>query len=376
MLLIFILTAGLRYRLGTDTITYEREYSDFPTLSGFTTFNFETTRYGRGYLFLNAIARSISDNFVVMQILHATLINCIIFWFFYKNCKNIFLCALLYGIFAYFDYNFEIMRESCAICCFLVGWKYFVKGQWHKYYICATIAVLFHVSALIIWILPLCYLPIFRSIFRINRWFLITIIIVFVVSAIIAIKFFDLIRLVELAEAQSYADTYENSRLSESLSFNLSESIFYTFRYLLYPLFAIFLIAKKHTNNNAIEDKYKSPKYVDKLQYMVCWYIYLSIATLFIHLFLRFNNYFIPFAILAGADVCFSKIKIKKSIYNLSFGLWSILLFSWLFFPIYSYGNKDTQTGIIRIRRYYPYESVLNPKKNNERENLYTYYNK
>ncbi len=372
ILIAFVLTAGLRYRLGTDTITYDREFPELPSLSEFFYFDFDKTRYGKGYLFFNAIARSISDNFVVMQIVQSTFINIVIFYFFYKNTKNIFTCVLLYSVLAYFDFNFEIIRESCAVAVFLIGWKYFKTNQWVKYYLLVVLAILFHPSALVTAIVPLFYLPIFRPFFTFGKKFVIVFIIVFVISTYLSVKFYDLIRLIQILDTQSYADSYENSKLGGSLRLGLSEYLFYFLRYMAYPILGIYAIA----NKRFIRNSYEGHNTGVKLEYMTCWYVYIAIVTLFINLFLRFNNYFILFVVVTVADVAFSKIRTKKTILKLSFGIWALVLCPYFILPVYAYFNRDPQTQIVRFRRYYPYESVLNPVTDKEREEVFIYYNK
>lgn len=369
--IIFVIVAGLRYRLGIDSTRYDYKFSASPSLMELFSYNYGETRYAPCYIFLNAIARSCSDSFVMMQFLHAIFINSFIFYFFYKNTKHVFFSLFLYFILIYFNYNFEVLRESCAIAIFLFSWKYFKSNDWIKYYICCIIAILFHPSALFLLIFPIFYIPVFRKFFCMGWTFGITVIIVFIISGIVSVKFFDLIRLINIASVDNYAEMYENSSLAESKNLNLIGKATFFIKNLLYPFVAIILLKGSHRFGIRMEIK-SDEKY--KLEYFLCWFVYISIATVFIKLFYRFNNYLIPFWIIILADVVFSKIHFKRNKHIvLSFGLWWMVLLPYIAINLYGYFSEDTGSNIPLIKRYYPYSSVLNPEKDPKREELYRY---
>ncbi|MDE6005949.1 MAG: EpsG family protein [Muribaculaceae bacterium] len=368
--IVFILISGLRYRLGVDSTRYDYQFINTPSLTELWSFNYDETRFAPGYLLFNSIARSLSDSFVMMQILHAIFINILIFRFFFKNTPHIFVSVLLYFLLLYFNYNFEILRESCAIVIFLYAWKYFKTNEWVKYYICCIFAILFHPSALFLLILPLFYLPIFRVFFKMGLTFWITAGGVFVLSSIIAVKFFDVIQMANIASLEDYAISYENSDLAESKNLNMLGMITFFLRVLLYPIIAIALL--------------KGSKYIgvrlnlgnatkEKLEYLLCWFVYISIISLYIKLFYRFNNYLYPFWILILSDILFSKIRYIQSIKRFSFGIWMVCLLPYLSLSLYGYFSDDMGSGIKLIKRYYPYSSVLNPTKDEKREQLFRY---
>lgn len=370
--IIYILVAGLRYRLGIDTIEYESEYPYMYDLELYLSYNFEQERYGRGFLLLASIAKTISHEFVALQLLHAVFITSIIFWFFYKYSNHPFLSILLYSIICYFPLTFEVMRESCAVCMLLIGWKYFLNDKWIKYYLCAIVAILFHISGSIMLILPIFYLPMFRFLFKMGTGFIITIIIVFVISFVLSVKFFDLIRLVEIADIDSYASIYENSKYAESTLPSVIGIIAFFVKNLFYPVMAINILNNKHViKDSVLIDK----NYINKLEYMFCWSVYIAIMTLFIKIFYRFNNYFYLFAILAIADASFKQFRYShnKRI-KLSFGIWMLFIVPYLSISLSGMFSEDGESGKWLIRRYYPYESVLNPIRDKDRESLYSFY--
>ena len=288
--IIFILIAGLRYRLGIDTIAYEYMYSSFPSLNSFFEFDFDSLRYGRGFLFIVALCKSISCDYILFQIVHAIIINSISFYFFYKYSKNIFFSILLYFFICFFPYNFEVLRESCAVVILLFGWKYFLSNSWIKYYSLSIIAYLFHPSGIIMFILPIFYLPIFKPFFTIGKYQIgISIILFFILGSL---NIFEFMKIFEVDTLQKYADLYEQSDYAESLKLNILGIIDVGIRYFIYPILAVIVVR----SNSLKRNKQESDKnFLKKVEYMVCWYIYIAVLSLAIRIFYRFNNYFAPF---------------------------------------------------------------------------------
>ncbi len=371
ILFLYIITAGLRYRLGTDTITYEREYIYLPSISDLTSFDYSMSRYGYGYLFFNSISRSISDSFVVMQFIHAICINCILFYFFYKHTSNFFLSVSLYFIMFYFNFNFEVLRESCAVCIFLLSLKYYIKDRWLKYYLICGIACLFHMSAIFTFFLPMIKLPILNKLFQFNKYFIISSVIVLSLSYYLSIKFFDIIRLFTLIDTGYYVESYSDSRLSESVRLPLSTLLFHISCYCIFPLLSLW-VQSRSVNN---EQKNNTLAYINIFSLMTCLYVYIAISSLYLPLLHRFNNYLLPVVVVLMSKSAFVLFKKSNHCVKLSFSVWCLIIFPFYFLTIYPYLNKDN-LGIVKIRRYYPYESVLNPTIDVERERIFTYYNK
>ncbi|MBD5338193.1 MAG: EpsG family protein [Bacteroides sp.] len=359
-----IAIAGLRYRIGNDSVSLEQKYYLQPDLyEYFTGFDFNDSRYGRGFLLLSAICKSISPSFVVLQFAHAIFITPIIFYFFYKNTKHIFLAALLYFLGCYTLFTFEIMRESCAVAVGCIAWQYFKTNKLFKYYFCAIIAILFHPSGSILLILPIFNLPIFKPFFRPGLWLWIGLFTFTIVAAYLSVKFFDLIRLIQISQVEDYANGYENSKFGGATTLSLNGTIFFFFRSFLYPALAIWILNSK---------KRKSSESVN-IEYLVCWFMYMTIASFFIDILSRFNNYFWPYVILAVSNVSFTQIKLKfnPNLRNLSFGLWMCILLPYMSLLAYGQCSKDNLTGIRFYHRYYPYNSIIFPERDEVRETLF-----
>ena len=100
-LIVFILIAGLRYRIGLDSVRYEIGYKFYPSIDELTAYDFINSSHQPLYFLLSATARSISDEFWVLQMLHSILVNVVIFRFFRLNTNNVFIAVIFYFIFLY-----------------------------------------------------------------------------------------------------------------------------------------------------------------------------------------------------------------------------------------------------------------------------------
>ena len=83
-LIVLILLAGLRYRVGGDTLMYMSVYNEWPAIDELKYFDFETALYNPLWYIYTSLPRSISDEFWVFQMIQAVIVNSVFFWFFKK----------------------------------------------------------------------------------------------------------------------------------------------------------------------------------------------------------------------------------------------------------------------------------------------------
>ncbi len=368
ILLILILVSGLRYRLGVDTLNYVEHYKYSPDLSNFFSTDFSQTRFGIGYLILSSICKSITNDFTLLQLIISTFVNTSILRFFYKNTPRVFSAILLYFCICYLYYNMEIIREAIAISMFLISWRYFVEHLWIKYYLCVLIAFLFHPSSLILVFLPLGFLPVFNRLFNLNWTTPVWIIIFYGVGIFLSIRFFDLLRLINLSQADTYADMYEMSDQSNSINLNILGIISFTTISILYPLVATWCINSGKVRNKFFSD----PKYASALYVIIFWSIYFAVFSQSIFILTRFSNYFTPFIVLVISDVLFDRILLSKLNLKLklSFPLWAILIFPYFLFSMANLFSQYHDTSYRTIQKYYPYSSVLTKEIDADREKM------
>ncbi|MBS1504558.1 MAG: EpsG family protein, partial [Bacteroidetes bacterium] len=109
MLIVLVCIAGLRYRVGGDTLSYIDEYDEIPYFSQLLKYNFIGSRWDPLWVVFSSICRSINPDFVFLQCIHALIVNTIIFRFIKRNTQYRFTGILLYYMFAYLYFNMEIL---------------------------------------------------------------------------------------------------------------------------------------------------------------------------------------------------------------------------------------------------------------------------
>lgn len=116
---ILSLVAGLRYHIGSDTANYIADFDEIPTLGNILVgLDFKDLSQPLWYLF-NAFCKTITDDFILVQLLHSFIVNICIGRFIYKLCKKPFLGLLAYVCCCWWNFNFEILRESMCIAIYL-----------------------------------------------------------------------------------------------------------------------------------------------------------------------------------------------------------------------------------------------------------------
>lgn len=158
--LTLVLMLGLRYRVGGDSLAYEEYYPSMPTFR-------EIFRYGLYsdnsmmtnqplWIILIAFCKSIGKEYYIFQLVHAFIINTMLFVYLKKySAKPFSVLLFLFITHFYFYFTVEIQREVLAIGVFLFNIKNLQNKKWIKFYLLAAVSFLFHISSLFIFFLPL-----------------------------------------------------------------------------------------------------------------------------------------------------------------------------------------------------------------------------
>lgn len=357
VLLTLILIPALRYRVGGDTISYMSEYENMPSLLNFNIYNnFVESRYQPLWVLFVAILKSISSSFVLLQIVHAIIVNTIIFFVLKKYCRFIFMAIFLYYIYAYFKFNFEILREALAICVIGLSFDSCIKKKWWKYYIYVTIAFLFHDSSMIMFFIPFLYgrkINIFNSM------------LIFGVGIIIFFNsylFFEYFRSLGLMSDDFLLRSY--IYIESNKGFTIQGVLFYISIHIIFPLIIYYI-----GNNNGVRtvfDNFLFP------------YIFIGVVASFIPGLYRFANYQILFSIIYITNF-FIQIRNRNSMNRIvSFNK---LLITGIILIVLTYrvalvqfrDTSDVYYGTRYYNLYYPYYTIFNPKEYAPREQLIFY---
>jgi hypothetical protein len=307
-------------------------------------FDFSETRYDPLWVVLSSISKTLIDDFAFFQIIHATIVNVIIFRFIKQNTVYRFTAVFLYFCGAYLYFNMEIMRESLAICVFLLGYPSFRDKKWFQFYLYAFVAFMLHSSAMILFLFPL---------FRYLKINLIGILIIlgffyfsFYFEAILKLGLF----------ATRITDKYNSY---SDIELNFFGLLYVFIFYCLIPILIMYFNKMLDGENNNFED---------------LTFAYFFLASIFLAMsgFGRFLNYVTPFVIIYLGDFI-NKVINDERLYRYRFTIVILLLFV-IAIPKIQYYFIDTSKiakGTHQYNLWVPYSSIFTEEEYDFRDPIY-----
>lgn len=356
-LIVLILLAGLRYRVGGDTLMYMSMYNEWPAFDELKYFDFETALYNPLWYVYTSIPRSISDEFWVFQMIQAFIVNSVFFWFFKKySPQYYFSVILLYYVGYYCYFNMEIMREILCICVLMLITPCLLNKKFIPYFIGCTIATYIHFSAIIMFFLPLLFL-----LFRKPSWKLLLLILGCV------IVFLNVVNLAALL-VSIFSINDKLAVLIEKYMDNQSNiagmiSQFITFL----PVLGIVYLREQ---NQDID-------YKDKFLPIVMGIVFaFSLAMGFVG-FARFVNYFIPFVLVVTVHTVYYylsnvKLKLRQVSSTILLATLSVLFFNYSYYYVRDMSDYYPDTKFCLI--FAPYHSIFDRQIEDEREKFIENY--
>lgn len=239
VLIIFILIAGLRWRLCVDTPNYIFQfYHEYPTLQDF---SWEEYSFGNDpfYVLINAAVKSLGGRFYVVQLIQATFVNTLIFNYIRRHSTYLFTSLLFYYILCYYGFSMEIMRASMSIVLSLYANDYFLEKKWIKGYLLLVIGCMFHAQTILLLALPLL------NFMRLNKIGIAILVASFFIGKMLQAGLTDYLLLFEGNEAVSDKMTsYAESDKYGTQGGNLNFLIVYIFPNIIYGLISLFYLKK------------------------------------------------------------------------------------------------------------------------------------
>lgn len=333
--ILFICLSGFRYYVGGDTFNYIYQHNFIPTLSELPHTNIGVTKFSPLWLLLSSTAKSITDSFILVQFIHAIIVNSVIFKFIKDNTRNIFTSILLYFIGYYFYFNFEILRESLAISMFILSLKYYNKNKWFYYYIYAFVAFLFHYSAIILFVIPLL-----KNVKIKYRYILIL---------FVAGVFLNKVLLNYLNSLSGNTIVSYYIELYKTYNYTFYGLISIALFYIVYPKFLIIL------NRNFLKINYKFYKLFNI-------YMLLGASSALFFIFFRFLNYFTPVLFLLLADMLHALYEREILIKRMRIIVVTFLLVAFIHCSKYFSDTSKYAAGSRWYSHWYPYYSIFNKK--------------
>lgn len=347
------LIAGLRYRVGGDTLGYMIHFNTYPNVVKIFTFNFKGAYYMPLWYVYNAIFKSLGDNFYVFQIVQALLVNLAFFRFFKRYSKHFFAVLLVYFVGYYLFYNTETLRSALCVALFLEAYPFLEKKKYHWYFLLSLIAVGFHISAAFLFIVPL-----FRFIKKENFIFcIVTGVVILLMACLINIK--SIIESVNIQATTGFR-YYLMSRLNSYANSMPQLSKYYLFDQLTIciPILGVMLIRHVFGYDN---DR--------RFGVAAMMMVIIQFGSLFHNVIGRFNDYLIPFMLVYMANTLLdNRDDIAKNKSGLTLAILTVISFFGVVTIKYCRNQNSLCEGSHIYDRYIPYRSIFNEQKHVKRE--------
>lgn len=351
MMFVFILTAGLRWRLGIDTTRYL--YAFYYIRPDLSSFSFSDYQIGSDplWVLLNAFVKSLRGRFFMVQLLQATIVNVLVFKYIKKHTEYIFTTVFFYAVTCYFPYNMEIMRGGISIVICLYANDFIMEKKWVKGAVLYVVALLFHAQTILILLTPLLFTV------KLDKKGILVLIGAFAVGTIADLLIGNYVYLLDNADIEEKALAYADSEeLGEG--FGLSSVLLNFLPNMLYPIAALFFIKKNDEDNPVLKLEPFLILYLAfllmKINFKIS-YRYVQYYTVYVNLF--YANFFV----LLVKDL---KLRIK-GIAQFRY-LVAVLIFVPFFVLRIHYYSKESVHS-----RYFPYASVIDRRIDQDRENLF-----
>lgn len=131
--------------IGTDTNSYIAIFNECPM----PLYDFGNSRYEVGYIWLNRILRSITDNYQILFIVSSFFVYYSFGRFIAKYSRNKWLSVYMFLCYGFYTTTFNLVRQGIAIGILLFAFDYIVSGRKLKFAILVLIAMMFHTTAIV-----------------------------------------------------------------------------------------------------------------------------------------------------------------------------------------------------------------------------------
>lgn len=341
---VLVLVVALRYRVGSDSLSYEDSYDSINGLEELRNYSFSTSTNGFLWYAFVAFCQSISKQWVVLQIIHSLIVNIAVFRFASKYCNMPFLAIFLYSIFYYLYFNTEILRASLGVAVFLLwGYEALLNNKWVRYFLFAFISANFHIECVALFFFPLAY---FLGKTKINEIKLIVILLgAIVLLNVLRLDSF-LFSFAEYSEALEYRANYYSVAILQNSNSIIARII---------KLLPIFLCLR------GIEFLDKDSNTTRLFRGLMIVYLVFSVLTIYHPAFFsRLIDSIRVIYIVVLAEIL-GALKKRRS---------SVLFVAFFIIVLFCGGYMQYREPLVNIK-YYPYHSVLNPVREPQREFLF-----
>ena len=349
---LFVLVAGLSYRIGIDSASYMDAFPQYPTFSNFSLLDLSNYRHEPLWVLLNILDRSTFNDFVFINLFCSISVNIFLFKLFKQECKYPFTAILLYFLLGWINVSFEMLRQTISTAFYLWGCLALLKGNRKSFILRSMPAVFFHTTGII-----LILVTIYFSFIKTNKSVIIISVVVFFIGLGLRNYLPDFVNTFNMFSedvGDKYVAYMEQTLYSRSNFFGMLETFVLN---VILPVSVIIYYQRIGAN-----------RFFTSLLL-----VYLFFASLIpaLGIFYRLTNSVQFFYYIGFANMLYGLIKSKRSsvvliaasvlmLYNINLSLGPLVMGR---YNAFEYKGKDI--------RYFPYSSVITKETLPQREARY-----
>ena len=201
-IIILILLAGLKYRVGSDALLYQDIYEQYPTISQLDVNYISDSRWGPVFIVWFSFCHTLFHDFIYYQFIHA-VIMLVSVYFLLKRYTRLFMPAILmFSVVLYFFMTFDLYREGLAAAVYFFSIPFLEKKKYILYYAICFVCFNIHVSSFLCFLVPF--------IVRINllKWSWKPFAICFLMAFILPMIIIPIVNLIPVDSVKALALTY------------------------------------------------------------------------------------------------------------------------------------------------------------------------
>lgn len=354
-IIVLILLAGLRNRIGVDTCRYENYFSEVPTFGTITADVLMDNKTQLLWYMLNVFCKSFFGSFVALQLIVASLFHLLLMRFLHRTTRYFFTSLLFVFLISWGNFNFETIRESLCVVLFLNGLLCLKdEGGLKKYILICLPAIFIHwFSVIMIAIVPF--------VIKMNRRTL--------TLFLSVLSLFLLLFSKQIVDWSLYFALAFNDEASMRISDYLYDEHYGVISVSIWGF--LFIVITKIVYPCIVYVLYKEKEQIFSVVLLL--FIPIILLRMEVLIFFRFANYLSIILIVASVNILFTKY---KEINGVKPYLRNIVIFFLLFTSgaeiknlYFTPAPNEYISTINYDRRYVPYTSVFE-EPNRERETL------
>lgn len=332
VVVLLILIAGLRYHIGGDSLNYEYEFYHFtPALGDIFVSRYLSSQFL--WRLLMSFCYTYFHSFVALQLIHAFILNILLFRFIKKTTKYVFSALLIVFCVTWWNLSFEILRESLCVAIYLNAILSLKDRNYKSYIVLGLITMGLHwFSFVIVLITPILMFG--------NRKIVVSSIIIISVYLFLFVDDQFFVWLDILSEEyvgggmskQINAYTGLDGGLGRSV-YNINGMVRIFMVYILFPIVTIYYSRKMSTD--------------DDLNKLLILFVVFGVLQTKLVIFSRLYNYLNVLLIVYAVNIAYNKI-IKNQLVRL---MYVILIFIYLASGIMTFSQQKSN--------YVPYRSIF-----------------